>query len=116
MTVAFALLGGWPMVKGGAPRLWAAGIAVAFLLTGLVAPAILTPLNKAWMGLAHLLSRIVNPVIMALLFYGVFTPIAALGRMIGRDPLRFKYDKSAGSYWIPRQTGEITPASMKNQF
>jgi len=116
MTAAFALLGGWPLVKGGAPRLWALGVAALFLLVGAAAPAALTPLNKAWMGLAHLLSRVVNPIIMAVLFYGVFTPIAMIGRLAGRDPLRFKLDKQAGSYWIPRETGGITPASMKNQF
>jgi hypothetical protein len=104
------------MVKGMPPRIWALAVAGVFLLAGLLFPSVLTPLNKAWMGLALLLSKVVNPIIMALLFYCVFTPIALIGKLFGRDPLRMKLDPKAGSYWISRAGEKTTAESMKNQF
>ena len=80
----------------------------------MLTPGWLTPLNRAWMGLALLLSRVVNPVIMALLFYGVFTPMGLVMKLFGQDLLSLKRDASATSYWIDRR-GKA-PGSMKHQF
>jgi len=116
MTAFFALIAFWPLVKGLPLRPWALGAAAAFLLAGLLFPHALTPLNRAWMALALLLSRVFNPIMMGLLFYGVFTPIAIIGRLFGRDPLRVRLDAQAPSYWISRTPGSITADSLKNQF
>lgn len=107
----FAILG-W----AGGPRLWALGVAAAFLLLGLLAPHRAHRLNVLWMRLALLLSRVTNPVITALLFYLVFTPFALFFRLTGRDALRLRPDPAAASYWIPRDPPGPDPAGLANQF
>lgn len=103
------------MVRHGAPiRLWAAVAAGVMLLLALAAPKVLEPANRLWMKLGLLLGRIVNPIILSLMFFLVFTPIALLLRLFGRDLLRFRGDTQASSYWITRTPVEAS--TMKNQF
>jgi len=104
------------VVSAAGGRLWAIALAAAFLLVGLIAPQFAHPLNVAWMKLAVLLSRATNPLIMALLYFLVFTPFALVFRLTGRDALRLGKDPSAASYWIPRHPPGPDPISMNNQF
>ena len=91
----------------------ALGVAVLFALTGLVAPKVIRPLNVAWMRLAHLLSRIMNPIIMLVLFAVVMVPAGLLMQML-RDPLRRQRGTGAKSYWLERKPDPTQ--SMTNQF
>lgn len=116
MAGAFVAIGGWPLWRGGEPRWWSLGLAALFLLVGWLAPSVLTPLNRAWMKLAYLMSRVVNPVVMAILFYGLFTPIAVFMRLFGRDALRLKFDRNARSYWQLRNAQVLDAKSLANQF
>ena len=74
----------------------------------------LHPLNRAWLVLGLLLHRVVNPVIMAVMFYGTILPTASLLRALGKDLLRLKREPQATSYWIPRKPP--APGSMSKQF
>jgi len=87
-TVVFALIGLWPVFWGNPPRLWSLGIAGAFLAIALVRPVLLTPLNRLWTRFGLLLHRVVNPIIMGVLFFGVVTPMALGLRLLGQDPHR----------------------------
>jgi Saxitoxin biosynthesis operon protein SxtJ len=71
----------------------------AFLLTALLAPRLLGPLNRAWHLLGLALGKVTTPIVMGLVFLLVVTPIALLRRARGHDPLRLK---PAASYWIDR--------------
>lgn len=73
------------------------------------------PINRAWYQLGVLLGRIVNPVVLGLLFFLLITPVAILGRMFGRDPLRLKR-RNIESYWIERSPVGPSPDSFKNQY
>jgi hypothetical protein len=89
--------------------LWIAGILTA---VSFICPIVLRPLNIVWMRFALLLSKVMNPIVMFLLFLIAIVP-AGLIMQIGYDPLR-KKRKNAASHWIERKP---TPeASMKNQF
>lgn len=112
----FVVLGAWPLVHGAPVRWWAVGVAGVFLVLGLGMPALLRPLNIAWFRFGLLLHRIVNPVIMALLFYFTVTPVALVMRLLGKDLLHVRFDKSAASYWIERSPPGPEPASMRRQF
>ena len=119
LGAAFIVIGGLPMLHGGAPRLWAFAIAPLLILPALFFPSVLKPLNRLWFELGLLLGRIVAPIVMLILFLVVFTPLGLIMRLFGKDPLKRKYDPRASTYWIRRGSGEgETPpmGSMKNQF
>ena len=88
--------------------------ALLFLLVTLIKSDALLPLNKVWMCFGLLLGMIVSPIVIGVIFFGLFTPIAIVMRLSGRDELRLKFAQKA-SHWIPR--GEpIKSESFKNQF
>lgn len=83
-------------------------------LIGLVKSDILLPLNKLWMRFGLLLGMIVSPIVLGVVFFGIFTPIALLMRLGGRDELRLKFGQKS-THWISRNE-PIKPGSFKNQF
>ncbi len=116
MALAFAvvsLLNAW---HAGRLWPWTGGLAVLLLAAGWLRPAILHPLNLVWLRFGLLLHRVVNPIVMALLFYGTVLPTGLVMRMMGRDLLRLKREPDADSYWIVRQPPGPSPETMKDQF
>ena len=87
---------------------------LAFLIITLVKSDALLPLNKLWMRFGLLLGMIVSPIVLGIIFFGLFTPIAILMRLSGRDELRLKYAHKA-SHWISRSE-PIKSESFKHQF
>ena len=85
-----------------------------FLVITLVKDELLLPLNKLWMRFGLLLGIIVSPIVLGLIFFGLFTPIAMLMRLSGRDELKLKFSRKA-SHWISRSE-PIKSGSFKNQF
>ena len=116
MAAAFAaitLLNVWHV---GRVWPWTGVVAALFLAAALLRPAKLHPLNLIWLKFGLLLHRVVNPVIMALLFYGTVLPTGLVMRMLGKDLLRLKQEPGADSYWIVRQPPGPAPETMKDQF
>jgi Saxitoxin biosynthesis operon protein SxtJ len=116
MAAAFAVLASLNGWHHG--RLWPlmSGVAVLFLGAALLRPAALRPLNRAWFKLGLLLHKVVNPIIMGLLFYGTVLPIGLFMRASGKDLLRLKLEPGTDSYWILRQPPGPAPLTMKDQF
>ena len=112
-AVVFALIGLVPLIAGHAPRWWAVGVAVVFLVLAFAAPHVLAPLNVVWMAIGKVLHRIVSPLVLGLLYTVAVVPTGLYLRLRGTDPLRLKRDPAARSYWQPR-TGPTS--SFKNQF
>ena len=90
------------------------GAASIFLLITLIKSDALLSLNKLWMRFGLLLGMIVSPIVVGIIFYGMFTPIAILMRISGRDELRLKFTHKV-SHWIVRSE-PIKSESFKNQF
>ncbi|WP_394766407.1 SxtJ family membrane protein [uncultured Paludibaculum sp.] len=111
--LAIALLPAW---KGHAIRIWALPIAALFLVLALAKPSILTPLNRYWTRLGILLGKVVGPIAAGVLFFGVVTPVGVLMRLSGKDPLKLRFERETGSYWVARDPKGPTPESMANQF
>ena len=105
-----------PLRHGHAPRWWVFAVGSAFALVALVKPALLAIPNRLWTKLGVLLGKVVSPIALAILFYGVLTPIAIVMRVSRQDPLRLRIDRAADSYWIVRQPPGPAPDSMNNQF
>jgi len=89
-------------------------LSASFLIITLFKSDILLPLNKLWMRFGLLLGMIVSPVVMGVIFFGVFTPIAFFMRLFGRDELHLRFKKK-NSHWIRRET-ESQSDSFKFQF
>lgn len=116
MAGAFLVIALWPLLHGESVRWWASCVAAPFALAALLRPALLAPLNRLWIRLGVLLGRVVGPVALGILFYGVFTPLGIVMRLSGKDPLRLKLDAGAQTYWIERLPPGPPPDSMTNQF
>lgn len=84
-------------------------------LAALVRPSALRPFNRAWMSLGLLLGYFVSPIVMGLVFFGLFTPLAALLRLAGRDELRLKAGRG-GTFWLDRNPPGPPPESFKRQY
>ena len=90
--------------------------AVVILITAIKIPQVLAPFNRIWTYFGLLLHKIVNPVVMAIMFFIVITPFGITMRLFGWDPLKRKYDSSIRSYWIERTPPGPDPETMVDQF
>jgi hypothetical protein len=115
-AVVLALIGALKLYRGGDAGLYWLAAAAAFLACAFFFTAPLRPLNAVWHRLGLLLFKIVNPIVMAAVFYATVTPIGLLMRFLGKDPLRLKFDRAARSYWIERDPPGPPGPAMKNQF
>ncbi len=109
-------VGAWPLVHGGEPRGWALIASVLVILVTLFAPSLLSAPHKLWARLALLMHRVVNFIILAVVFYMVMLPIGLILRAFGKELLRKRRENTAISYWIVRDPPGPDPASMSNQF
>ena len=91
-----------------------AAASLTFLLVTLINSDVLLPLNKLWMRFGMLLGLIISPIVLGVIFFGLFSPIATLMRLNGRDELRLKFNQKA-SHWILRNES-IKPKSFRRQF
>jgi Saxitoxin biosynthesis operon protein SxtJ len=91
-------------------------LAAATALVTLTRAHWLAPAKHAWMKLGELLNRVVSPVVMGLIFFAVFTPVALAMRAMGRDALARRFDPAARSYWIEREPPGPPEDSFRNMF
>ena len=115
-VVAFALVGLWPLWARGEVRLWALVVAASLAIVTLLAPALLALPNRLWMKLGALLHRIVSPVVLAFMFYGVVTPIGMLKRAVSRGDFTWRRGGGAETYWKRRDPPGPKPESLNHQF
>jgi len=113
--VVFAGLGAWAHVGRGllfvdlgpagartaAYALWAAAALCGAL--ALAAPRALGPLYVALVAVSWPIGFVVSHVVMGLLYFGVFAPVALLFRLIGRDALHRRFERGRSSYWVERE-------------
>jgi len=74
----------------------------SFVLAGLVVPGRLGPVYRGWMRLALGISKVTTPIIMAVLYFLVLTPIGLIARAFGHRPL--VHARGSESFWVRRST------------
>jgi len=116
MTIAFALMSLLNWWHQGHAWRWTSGIAAVLLAATVFYPAALKPLNQLWLKFGMLLHKVVNPIVMALVFFGTVLPTGLVMRALGKDPLRLRRQPDVDSYWIERCPPGPMPESMKDQF
>ena len=114
--IVLLLIASYLIWKDRSSQFYFLSVGAFLVLSGLLFPTILRPLNKAWMTLAILLGWVMTRVILSLLFYLVITPISLIARIFGKHFLDLKIDKSRVSYWEKRNNVPSTPADYERQF
>ncbi|MBO0335167.1 hypothetical protein J0X12_16210 [Sneathiella sp. CAU 1612] len=97
---------------------WAVLFAIAAAVFGLfavISPRRLHFLNNLWFKFGLLLSRIVNPLVLGLIFFVLLTPLGIAMRMFGRDELKLR-KRNVETYWVKREPTGPEPETFKNQF
>ena len=100
----FAVIGVWPLlIHSEDPRIWALALAGCLVVPALAFPRSLVWVHKGWMAIGHVLGWINTRIILGVVFYVVVTPIGAVRRLLGKDPMGKKLDSNAQSYRVPRR-------------
>ncbi len=89
-------------------------VASLFLIITLFKANLLLPLNKLWMRFGLILGRIVSPVVLSIIFFGLITPYSVIIRILGRDELHLRKVKNK-SHWIHRSQ-DSPQTDFKRQF
>ena len=102
----------------GKTSLFTIGFAVMcalFFVISLTKADLLFPLNKMWMSLGLLIGMVISPIVLGLIFFGIFTPVSIITRLFGRDELRLRFMKKE-TYWITREENNIQADTFKYQY
>ena len=118
LLAAMLLLGGFYAGYKQVPPLALSSFiaSAAILAISLFAPARLAGLNRAWFALGLLLGRIVNPVVLGLIYFVLLTPLALILRWMGRDTLGLRSAVRPSSYWLERDGSASPVDAFKTQF
>jgi hypothetical protein len=81
---------------------------------GLWRPAVVEPIFKGWIRLSAPIGALVSRVILGIIFYGLFAPIAWIFRIIGRDSLCLASRPAAQTYWQAKP--EAAPSRYLRPF
>ena len=111
--IVFLALALWPLTKKGEINIYLISIALIFLVLGLLNSKILSPINKAWIKFGEILGRVIAPIVMAIVYFLILTPISLLVRLFGKDLIGMKFSNDIKSYWIKRKKHI---GSMDKQF
>ena len=111
--IVFLILGLWPLKSGENLNFYFLAISLIFLILGLINSKLLSPFNKFWIKLGVILGNIIAPIVMALVYFVILTPVSLIVRLFGKDLLALRFFKKKETYWITRKK---TLGSMKKQF
>ena len=111
--VVFLGLGLWPLTNDNNPNIYLIIISIIFFILGLLNSKLLSPLNSFWIKFGELLGKIIAPVVMAIIYFLILTPISLMVRLFGKDLLGLKFTKQIKTYWIKRKKDL---GSMNKQF
>lgn len=84
-------------------------LGVGLIMGAVLAPRALLPVERAWMALAHAISRVTTPLAMGVVYYAVLTPTGLIMRLAGHNPLHVPKDDTTS--WVAHR-----PSDMNHQF
>lgn len=111
----FLIIAFLPLLKGHEVKIWAPYTSLAFIAISLIYPKIYQQIYfyQGWIKFGNFIGKINSKIIITVLFYVIFLPIGIILKILRKDLLHKKIDKSSTSYFIDRK---IQPQNMKNQF
>jgi hypothetical protein len=100
LMIGFGLIGGAVRLWGNpaaAPWIW--GVAGGAGLLAVALPNASLPFYWVWIGIGFAVGSVMSRVVMAVIFYGVLTPLALFFKLKGRDALALNRKPEGGSLW-----------------
>ena len=108
----FLLIGIYPLIDNAEIRVWALIVSFLFFGLGISNSKILSSLNRSWFKFGIILSKIMSPLIMGLIFFCIVMPIGIIMRLLNYDLLRLRLNDKI-TYWVKKD--EIKN-NMKKQY
>lgn len=111
---AFAVLAGLMLWRQHGVAMWVfASVAAVLALAGLLVPSRLGPAQRAWMAMAHAISRITTPIVLTAMYVLTIVPTGLVMRALGRDPLA--HERDADGFWVDRPA-DGRRSDLRRQF
>ena len=88
----------WLIIAGVSNWPWLAGVSALLVMLGLLVPVALRPVHWLLMKVGHVVSKVLNPVLLGVVYFVIITPIGLALRLFKYDPMRRAHDDMAGSY------------------
>jgi len=111
---AFAVLAAITWWRGHQLTMYVFGsLGGVLILAGLIVPTYLGPVERAWMALAHAISKVTTPIVMSVIYFLVLTPVGLIRRATAGNSL--VHEAAASGFWKQRQAGSRR-SSMERQF
>ncbi len=110
--IFFLIISIYPLFKNENIIIWSLIFSLIFLFLGLLNSRILTPLNILWFKFGILIGKLVSPIVMGIIFYGIVTPTSIIMKLFGKNLLDLKKSNKK-SYWIEKSK---VKSKMRNQF
>ncbi|MFH1503853.1 MAG: SxtJ family membrane protein [Candidatus Omnitrophota bacterium] len=114
--VVLGLLGLLFLWRGKGFYLYFLSISVFLILSGLIKPMLLKPIQKVWMGFAVVMGWFMSRVILVVLFFLVVAPIGIVFKLLRKDLLGVKIDKEVESYWVEKEDTVQDKSNYERQF
>ena len=108
--LAFAMFAWWRGRPNSAVLLGSIGLVLA--IAGILIPTRLEPVERAWMTLARAISFVTTPIVMAVLYFGIITPVGLLRRLVADNPIVHR--QTNNGYWKTR--ARRRSSNMERQF
>lgn len=116
MTVVLLIISLIIYLYSNSIYIYFASSAGILLLLTLIAPKLLLPFQKVWMGLAVILNFIMTRIILSLLYYLILTPLGLILKLTGKDFMERTLSKNKSSYWNIREDNKYLPEHTERQF
>ncbi|MBI2390929.1 MAG: hypothetical protein HYV09_15160 [Deltaproteobacteria bacterium] len=95
------------------PSLLVAGALGVVGVLALVAPGRARPLYRAWMELGRRIGLVTTPIVLAVIYFGVITPMRIVLWIVRKEVLALRRDPRATSYWVERTTRRFEPRDFE---
>ena len=114
--VFFLILAIYPLIKNGTVNFYFLYTSFVFLVLGLLNSKLLTPLNILWTKFGIYLGKIMSPIIMFIIYFGVVFPTRIILFLCKKDIIDLDFNDTKAennSYWNLRKD---KISKMDNQF
>lgn len=105
VTFAFFALAGviiWVNTRSVEALQWIVGVAAGLTVIYYAVPPLRRSFYLAWMYSIHPVGWVLSHVILGVVYFGLFTAVGLIMRLVGYDPMARRFDREAATYWVKR--------------